>query len=233
MAFTAEQFRLSPQFLLMNTWRKNFFMNENVIARIKLTAGQIGYFDDLTQIYLTHQNPVADVLAGMNCTTLVNAVRDGKICVIEGSITQNSRVKRLFKLPQITISAEKAVVDDDNAEKEIQEVVEEKTQTGETVAVVQEQEVNDADIETEELVPESKTVKLTSKGETYTLEGFENASFVSSDTSVVTITKKGGKITAKSNGETTVVASIPDGDVTINVVVDIPEDVVEEVKEEQ
>lgn len=233
MAFTAEQFRLSPQFLLMNTWRKNFFMNENVIARIKLTAGQIGYFDDLTQIYLTHQNPVADVLAGMNCTTLVNAVRDGKICVIEGSITQNSRVKRLFKLPQITISAEKAVVDDDNAEKEIQEVVEEKTQTGETVAVVQEQEVNDADIETEELVPESKTVKLTSKGETYTLEGFENASFVSSDTSVVTITKKGGKITAKSNGETTVVASTPDGDVTINVVVDIPEDVVEEVKEEQ
>lgn len=208
-------------------------MNENVIARIKLTAGQIGYFDDLTQIYLTHQNPVADVLAGMNCTTLVNAVRDGKICVIEGSITQNSRVKRLFKLPQITISAEKAVVDDDNAEKEIQEVVEEKTQTGETVAVVQEQEVNDADIETEELVPESKTVKLTSKGETYTLEGFENASFVSSDTSVVTITKKGGKITAKSNGETTVVASTPDGDVTINVVVDIPEDVVEEVKEEQ
>lgn len=207
-------------------------MNENVIARIKLTAGQIGYFDDLTQIYLTHQNPVADVLAGMNCTTLVNAVRDGKICVTEGSITQNSRVKRLFKLPQITVSAENAVVND-SAEKEIHEVVEEeKTQT-EEAATVQEQEVNDADIEAEELVPESKTVKLTSKGETYTLEGFENASFVSSDTSVVTITKKGGKITAKSNGETTVVASTPDGDVTINVVVDIPEDVAEEVKEEQ
>lgn len=207
-------------------------MNENVIARIKLTAGQIGYFDDLTQIYLTHQNPVADVLAGMNCTTLVNAVRDGKICVIEGSITQNSRVKRLFKLPQITVSAENAVVND-SAEKEIQEVVEEeKTQT-EEAATVQEQEVNDAEIETEELTPEPKTVKLTSKGETYTLEGFENASFVSSDTSVVTVTKKGGKITAKSNGETTVVVSTPDGDVTINVVVDIPEDVVEEVKEEQ
>ena len=85
-------------------------MNENVIARIKLTAGQIGYFDDLTQIYLTRQNPVADVLAGMNCTTLVNAVRAGKICVIEGSITQNSRVKHIFKLPQIIISAENDVV---------------------------------------------------------------------------------------------------------------------------
>lgn len=206
-------------------------MNENVIARIKLTAGQIGYFDDLTQIYLTHQNPVADVLAGMNCTTLVNAVRDGKICVIEGSITQNSRVKRLFKLPQITVSAENAVVND-SAEKEIQEVVEEETQT-EEAATAQEQEVNDAEIEAEELAPEPKTVKLTSKGETYTLEGFENAAFVSSDTSVVTVTKKGGKITAKSNGETTVVVSTPDGDVTINVVVDIPEDVVEEVKEEQ
>lgn len=206
-------------------------MNENVIARIKLTAGQIGYFDDLTQIYLTHQNPVADVLAGMNCTTLVNAVRDGKICVIEGSITQNSRVKRLFKLPQITVSAENAVVND-STEKEIQEVVEGETQT-EEAATAQEQEVNDAEIEAEELAPEPKTVKLTSKGETYTLEGFENASFVSSDTSVVTVTKKGGKITAKSNGETTVVVSTPDGDVTINVVVDIPEDAVEEVKEEQ
>ena len=200
-------------------------MNENVIARIKLTAGQIGYFDDLTQIYLTHQNPVADVLAGMNCTTLVNAVRAGKICVIEGSITQNSRVKQIFKLPQITISAENDVVNS-TTEKEIQEVEED-------VVAAQEQEINDASIEAEELVQEPKTVKLTSKGETYTLEGFENASFVSSDTSVVTVTKKGGKITAKSNGETTVVVSTPDGDVTIDVVVDIPEDTEKEVKEEQ
>ena len=98
---------------------------------------------------------------------------------------------------------------------------------------IQQQEVNDVSIEAEELAPEPKTVKLTSKGETYTLEGFENASFVSSDTSVVTVTKKGGKITAKSNGETTVVVSTPDGDVTIDVVVDIPEDTAKEVKEEQ
>ena len=206
-------------------------MNENVIARIKLTAGQIGYFDDLTQIYLTHQNPVADVLAGMNCTTLVNAVRAGKICVIEGSITQNSRVKQIFKLPQITISAENDVVNN-TTEKEIHEVTEEeKTQIEEDIVAAQEQEVNDASIEAKELAPEPKTVKLTSKGETYTLEGFENASFVSSDTSVVTVTKKGGKITAKSNGETTVVVSTPDGDVTIDVVVDIPENTAKEVKE--
>ena len=110
---------------------------------------------------------------------------------------------------------------------------EEKTQIEEDVVTAHEQKVNDASIEAEELAQEPKTVKLTSKGETYTLEGFENASFVSSDTSVVTVTKKGGKITAKSNGKTTVVVSTPDGDVTIDVVVDTPEDIVKEVKEEQ
>lgn len=211
-------------------------MNKNVIARIKLTAGQIGYFDDLTQIYLTRQNPVADVLAGMNCTTLVNAVRAGQICVIEGSITQNSKVKKLFKLPQITVSAENKVKDEQQVhiEKKKEIAAEEVVQIDDKVEQVVETK-EDSDNAEAEKTEEAKTtlVRLTAKGETYTLTEFENASFTSSDVTVATVTKKGGKITAKANGKTTVIVSTSDGDIPVNVVVEIPEDSEEEVKEEQ
>lgn len=212
-------------------------MNKNVIARIKLTSGQIGYFDDLTQIYLTRQNPVADVLAGMNCTTLVNAVRAGQICVIEGSITQNSRVKKLFKLPQITVSAENNVEDEQQvyAEEKKEVTTEEAVQVDDEVEQVAETEKHFDNAESEKIEePKTTLVRLTAKGETYTLTEFENASFTSSDATVATVTKKGGKITAKANGKTTVMVSTPDGDISINVVVEIPEDsAIEEVKEEQ
>ena len=211
-------------------------MNKNVIARIKLTAGQIGYFDDLTQIYLTRQNPVADVLAGMNCTTLVNAVRAGQICVIEGSITQNSKVKKLFKLPQITVSAENNIEDKQQVhiEKKKEAATEEAIQVDNEVeqAVEAKEDFDNTEVEKAE-EPKTTLVRLTAKGETYTLTEFENASFTSSDASVATVTKKGGKITAKANGKTTVIVSTSDGDTSIDVVVEIPEDSAEEVKEEQ
>lgn len=208
-------------------------MNKNIIARIRLNAGQIGYFDDLTQLYLSHQNPTADVLAGMNCTTLVSAVKAGKISVIEGSITQNSRVKKLFKMPQITVSA--------NEKNQPVQKAEEKTKITEKnieeSAAKHEDDTQDAIINEAKIAQqptETKDVVLKEKGESYSIVGFENATFTSSDTSVASVTKKGGKVTAKGNGTAVITVSrAGQEDAAININVSIPDDAPDTTKDDK
>lgn len=205
--------------------------NKNVIARVKLNLGQVGYFDDLTQIYLTRQNPYADVIAGMNCTTLVNAVKAGKICVVEGSIQQNSIVKKLFKLPQTVISAEKEVAQNTSAkaeeksvatpepvEKQGQEVnisateetpaVEEIIPTEEVKEVAQEVVESPAE-ETKPMIvlPETE-ITLTKKGETFNIStSVDGAAYSTSDPTVALVARKSGKITAKAEGTAVITVS--------------------------
>lgn len=207
-------------------------MSKNIIARIRLNAGQIGYFDDLTQIYLSRQNPTADVVAGMNCTTLVGAVKAGKISVIEGSITQNSIVKKLFKMPQITVSAGEKIQSPQKIEekpKSNEKKIEENTVKHEEAT--QHDAINDITIKPVEI----NDIILKEKGESYSIAGFENATFSSSDVSVASVTKKGGKVTAKGNGTAVITVSLPDQkDIAINVNVAISDnDMVDTAKEDK
>lgn len=198
--------------------------NKNVIARVKLNLGQVGYFDDLTQIYLTRQNPYADIIAGMNCTTLVNAVKAGKICVVEGSIQQNSIVKKLFKLPQTVIAAEKEAVAKapakaeektvsapepvEKQEKAVDIPAVEKTPTVEEIIptkkakeVVQEVVESPAEKTKPMIVLPETEITLTKKGETFNIStSVDGAAYSTSDPTVALVARKSGKITAKAEG---------------------------------
>lgn len=57
----------------------------NVIATVKLNPGQGGYYDELSRIHLTPGNPIADVLAGTNCTQLRKSVQSGRLRLLSGS----------------------------------------------------------------------------------------------------------------------------------------------------
>lgn len=225
--------------------------NKNVIARVKLNIGQVGYFDDLTQIYLTRQNPYADVIAGMNCTTLVNAVKAGKICVVEGSIHQNSIVKKLFKLPQTVVSApvemqQKApaeATEEVSVEKEIpiMEPVAEETPIVEEVLVVEEPIVEKIEAPAKEEIPAAEEVAkstlvlpateitLAKKGETFNLStSVDGAAYTTSDPTVALVARKSGKVTAKAEG-TAVITVTADGyeDATCTVTVKYEEEAAE------
>lgn len=59
---------------------------QKVIAKIRLNPGHGGFFDPITRIHLTHGEPEASVLAGMNTTALKAAVRNKRISLVSGSL---------------------------------------------------------------------------------------------------------------------------------------------------
>lgn len=58
----------------------------DVIARVRLAKGRVGYFDDLTRIHLTVSNPEKPVFAGMNTANIKRAVRSGVLRLVTGSL---------------------------------------------------------------------------------------------------------------------------------------------------
>lgn len=57
-----------------------------VKAIIKLANGNVGFYDNLTQIHLTILSPIANVYEGMNVTNLQRGVSCKTIEVLEGSL---------------------------------------------------------------------------------------------------------------------------------------------------
>ena len=58
-----------------------------MIARITLAPGQIGYYDEVSQIRLTAGSPSADITPGVNTTQLRHDVHAGKIRLVYGTLT--------------------------------------------------------------------------------------------------------------------------------------------------
>lgn len=83
-----------------------------VIGRVRLSKGRVGYFDELTRIHLTISKPEASVIAGMNTANLKRAVRGGVLRLVAGSLEleQNKVVKDIHAKEE-TKAAPEAVVE--------------------------------------------------------------------------------------------------------------------------
>lgn len=58
-----------------------------MLAKITLAPGQIGFHDALSNIHLTVANPTAVVPIGANTEHLKEAVKDGKILLLTGTLS--------------------------------------------------------------------------------------------------------------------------------------------------
>lgn len=58
-----------------------------MLAKITLAPGQIGFHDTLSNIHLTVANPTAVVPVGANTEHLKEAVKDGKILLLTGTLS--------------------------------------------------------------------------------------------------------------------------------------------------
>lgn len=58
-----------------------------MLAKITLAPGQIGFHDALSNIHLTVANPTAVVPVGANTEHLKEAVKDGKILLLTGTLS--------------------------------------------------------------------------------------------------------------------------------------------------
>lgn len=100
------------------------------IAKIRINAGNPGWYDPLTNIHLTITRPEAFVYEGSNTTNIKRSISHGLVHIIEGSLEDKKAtreaqaVKEVREVaPQVEVKTEE-VVTNDVIHEEIQEVIE-------------------------------------------------------------------------------------------------------------
>lgn len=58
----------------------------DILARIKLAPGRVGFYDPLSRIHLTLGRPFANVVSGTNCANLRRNVKTGVLSLIDGTL---------------------------------------------------------------------------------------------------------------------------------------------------
>ena len=108
--------------------------NKDIIAEIRLSNGEVGWYDEYTRIYLTIMNPTAYVYAGMNLTQIKRSLASGRIRLVKGSLVKQEPVKPETSVETAPVEApekqEKPVVEEAPVIEEIviEAPVEEKTE---------------------------------------------------------------------------------------------------------
>ena len=115
------------------------------IAKIRINAGNPGWYDPLTNIHLTITRPEAYVYEGSNTTNIRRSVSHGLVHILEGSLeeekatreveTKKEAVKEVREVaPQVEEKTEEVVTEKVEETEEVakEEVVEEKPKAKKT-----------------------------------------------------------------------------------------------------
>lgn len=68
------------------------------IATIKLNSGQGGFYDELTNIHLTVENPIAHLYAGQNFNNVRKGIAVGHLILMDGTLGPDPRPYRLVRV---------------------------------------------------------------------------------------------------------------------------------------
>lgn len=128
-------------------------MTRQIIAKVKLTPGQGGFFDPVSRVHLTHGSPVADIYAGTNTEGLKKALRNRTISLVSGSLGEQ---KSPFKLVRKE-DGKVVLVRTDNVNKTTVEEV--KTITAKVAPRSKKQEIKEAEKDATSVVTKSTTAK--------------------------------------------------------------------------
>ena len=129
------------------------------IAKIRINAGNPGWYDSLTNIHLTITRPEALVYEGSNTTNIKRAVSFGLVHVTEGSLEEEVKVEESKPVAKQVVREVAPQVEVKTEEVATEETVEEefKEETTETVETVEETK------EVEEAKEEKPKAKKTTK----------------------------------------------------------------------
>lgn len=129
-------------------------MAKQIIARVKLAPGEIGYYDSYSRLYLTMQNNIADIYSDTDCTQIKRSVASGRLLLLSGSFTEPIKpaknmpakeVKNTKAAPAMEIKEDTSVEIPDKSPIELHE------------EVVSEQEIFDEAVEiSEEVKPQKR-----------------------------------------------------------------------------
>ena len=131
------------------------------IAKIRIAAGNPGWYDSLTNIHLTIARPTAFVYEGQNVTNVKNAIRHRIVSLIEGDLEPiSSEIKETPEVEEVRDVIETPVVKEEQQQPKKQKVVKEETVKEE---VVKQQEVKTEEVKEQEVVEEQQQEKKTTR----------------------------------------------------------------------
>ena len=123
------------------------------IAKIRINAGNPGWYDPLTNIHLTITRPEAFVYEGSNTTNIRRSVSHGLVHILEGSL-EEEKATREVETKKEAVKEVREVAP--KKKKKTEEVVTEKVE--ETVEVTEE---TTEEVAKEEVVEEKPKAKKT------------------------------------------------------------------------
>lgn len=143
------------------------------IAKIRIAAGNPGWYDSLTNIHLTIARPTAFVYEGQNVTNVKNAIRHRIVSLIEGDLEPiSSEIKETPEVEEVRDVIETPVVKEQQQPKKQkvvkketvkEEVVKQEEQPKQEEVKEQQQEVKAEEVVKEEVVEEQQEKKTTRK----------------------------------------------------------------------
>lgn len=137
------------------------------IAKIRINAGNPGWYDPLTNIHLTITRPTATVYEGSNTTNIKNAITHKLLYVYEGSleVVKQEEVETVSLNEVREVPAQTEIIEEQPKQETIETVIEEVQEVTEEVVETTEEIVTEETIEAvkEEVVEEPKQEKATTK----------------------------------------------------------------------
>ena len=121
------------------------------IAKLRISAGNPGWYDPLTNIHLTIARPEAYVYEGSNVTNIKRGVAYKLINVIEGSLNE---VNKIENEEVREVAPQEPIKEETKIEEPIEEVIEDKPV---------EEAIEEATETTEEVVEEKPKKKTTTR----------------------------------------------------------------------
>ena len=144
-----------------------------VIAVVRLAAGRVAYYDELSRIHLTINNPIANITDDMNIRKIQKAIKNKSLTLVSGSLDVSAIKEDVSEFIPVKDKTPKVKVETKKVNKEVKENV---VETVESIPVKEEikeeikEEVKEEAQETiepvvEEKVEETKTTKRRKKKE--------------------------------------------------------------------
>lgn len=133
------------------------------IAELRLAPGQVGFYDELTNIHLTLTSPFASVYQGMNTSRLQQSVNSGRLILISGSLKPAPvRAAEEVVVETKAVKTEEAKVEKAKpVEKKVEEIKVEEVAAAPLTVEAETEEVKAEEVVEVEEAPKAK--KRTSK----------------------------------------------------------------------
>lgn len=106
-----------------------------MVAQITLASGQLGFYDEISNIRLTPSNPTKSIAYGTNTLGLKKAVEEGKIILLNGTLDTivHHHVSKARPVYERAIKKEDSV----EIQTEVKQVVEQPKQASEKKEIVE------------------------------------------------------------------------------------------------